>query len=405
MQKSQKQPVMPSGDSSASAPGRRTKPNQTLPKISQLSGLDRPGLAAGDNQEIQAAMPGHFSFLEEMAEEYLELHPLGPDTPLSERKVLNFIFEKAAALIREEKVSLPAGKTFSREVKRVLARGPNNIGPAGYGCAVENLDDLLAFLEYRKFLFKGFDARADVGQLLSMKKEYVQFVLNQIPIRKNIRILDLGCGYGTIAYHLARPGSLVVGVDYSFARVEKLAPLFEQLSEKGRIQIRWGDVTNLPFPDGSFDQVVSADLAEHLGAEEQLSTLAEINRVLRPGGEWFISTPNLHYLRLTTLARKFLAVKCAGGLNERHRRWRAERIPYTPGAAVGHGQHIGLLTSRALKRLARKAGLRPTETAYYTRSDILAWFPRHTQALLRRRPLQEWISSWFLLRGIHPISI
>ena len=116
-----------------------------------------------------------------------------------------------------------------------------------------------------------------------------------------------------------------------------------------------GDATSMPFPDGSFSGAVCFTMLHHVpSAELQDRLLTETYRVLRPGGEWFISTPNLAYLRLTTLARKLKSLAGPGFAGERLKRWRAERIPYTPGAPVGHGQHIGLLTAGRLRRLARR---------------------------------------------------
>ncbi|MEE9276657.1 MAG: class I SAM-dependent methyltransferase [bacterium] len=367
--------------------------------IEALGRLDRPGLAAEDNPAIVDGAPADLPSMREAVEDYLSRRPLGPDTPLAVHKALNFIFEKAARLLREEGASLPGNGPFSREVRRTLARGPENIGPAGYACAVESAEALLDFLEFRSFLYEPFDARPDAARLLSFREESIRFVLDRIPRRPGARILDLGCGYGTIAYHLAARGNEVTGVDYSFSRVEKIAPIIEKLPGRGRVSILWGDATRLPFPDGHFGQIVSADLIEHLGEEEQLLTLAEAARVLRPGGEWFISTPNLAYLRLTTLARKLKAIAGPGGAGERLRRWRAERIPYTPGAAVGHGQHIGLLTAGRLRRLARRAGLPPLRTFRYMRGDIPGRAPRAIRNLLALPPLRSWLSSWFLVSG------
>jgi ubiquinone/menaquinone biosynthesis C-methylase UbiE len=53
----------------------------------------------------------------------------------------------------------------------------------------------------------------------------------------------------------------------------------------------------LPFPDASFDRVLCLDVLEHLAYEDQPRALAELHRVLVPGGELFVSVPNLAHLQ------------------------------------------------------------------------------------------------------------
>jgi SAM-dependent methyltransferase len=94
------------------------------------------------------------------------------------------------------------------------------------------------------------------------------------------RVLDAGCGEGVLVEEYA--GRLAItGVDanYSSARVSP------------------GSVTALPFADGSFDRALCLDVLEHLAYEEQPRALAELYRVLRPGGELLVSVPNLAHLQ------------------------------------------------------------------------------------------------------------
>src|SRR6185295_12806745 len=56
-------------------------------------------------------------------------------------------------------------------------------------------------------------------------------------------------------------------------------------------------VTALPFEAGTFDRTLCLDVLEHLQYEEQPRALAELHRVLRPGGELLVSVPNLAHLQ------------------------------------------------------------------------------------------------------------
>jgi SAM-dependent methyltransferase len=94
------------------------------------------------------------------------------------------------------------------------------------------------------------------------------------------RVLDAGCGEGVLVDEYA--GRLLIeGLDpnYSSARV------------------RIGSLTALPYEDGTFDRALCLDVLEHLVFEEQPRALAELRRVLRPGGELLVSIPNLAHLQ------------------------------------------------------------------------------------------------------------
>jgi len=100
------------------------------------------------------------------------------------------------------------------------------------------------------------------------------------------RILDVGCGTGGILLSLAHDAA-VVSVDY-----EELALRFCQ--EKGLRAVVQGSALALPFAAGSFDGCVMFDVLEHVDDERAL--LAELRRVLRPGGRAVISVPAFQML-------------------------------------------------------------------------------------------------------------
>jgi methionine biosynthesis protein MetW len=101
------------------------------------------------------------------------------------------------------------------------------------------------------------------------------------------RVLDLGCRDGALTRAYLE-GNDIVGVD---ADREALAEA-EQLG----IETRWADLDQpLDFADASFDVIVAGELLEHLRDPERL--LAEIRRVLRPGGTFVASVPNAYRLK------------------------------------------------------------------------------------------------------------
>ena len=93
------------------------------------------------------------------------------------------------------------------------------------------------------------------------------------------RVLDLGCGTGVLASHLAGAGYSVVGADPSAGMLEVMrtrAPEVESVQASG---------TDLPFADGEFDLSVSVATMHHIAdAGDVARALAEMARVVRPGG-------------------------------------------------------------------------------------------------------------------------
>lgn len=118
------------------------------------------------------------------------------------------------------------------------------------------------------------------------------FVPERIPILREAigqgkRVLDLGCRSGALTRHFLE-GNEVVGLDVDAAGLAKAAAL--------GIEPVQADVEQpLPFDSASFDAVVAGELLEHLQFPDAL--VAEIHRVLRPGGVIAGSVPNAFRLQ------------------------------------------------------------------------------------------------------------
>jgi SAM-dependent methyltransferase len=103
------------------------------------------------------------------------------------------------------------------------------------------------------------------------------------------RVLDAGCGMGYGSAELARAAASVVGVDISG---DAVASARERYSLP-RVTFLRGSCASLPFRAASFDLVVAFEMIEHL--KEWRDFLTEARRVLAPGGQCLISTPNRDY--------------------------------------------------------------------------------------------------------------
>jgi len=113
------------------------------------------------------------------------------------------------------------------------------------------------------------------------------------------KILDVGCGDGTYAYVLSKLGAIVSGQDLGVMGIERANQREYGQSNNLKGKFVCGDATNLMFDSESFDSVFSSDFFEHISLEAKRKVLAEIYRVLKPGGRLVIKTPNLDYLRLS----------------------------------------------------------------------------------------------------------
>jgi len=102
-----------------------------------------------------------------------------------------------------------------------------------------------------------------------------------------VRVLDAGCGSGMIAARLAAEGALVHGVDLNAEMIElaqtRVGP------HGGRLTFQIGDACELPFPDESFDAVVSTNVV--FAVPDPTAYLCEVRRVLRAGRKLVVSGP------------------------------------------------------------------------------------------------------------------
>jgi SAM-dependent methyltransferase len=162
-------------------------------------------------------------------------------------------------------------------------------------------------------------------------------------------LLDLGCGSGELARHLAAAGYLVTGCDIA-PRMLRQAVAADQGQAVHWIKLepRW---RMLPFAVSSLDAVVAASVLEYV--EDPAAVLGECARVLRPGGVLLCTVPNLaHPVRWLEWPLRLAA--------------RAPLAPIARRAPRAAGQYLAYLrTSRQRRRLrwwlaaGGRAGLEP----------------------------------------------
>jgi len=113
---------------------------------------------------------------------------------------------------------------------------------------------------------------------------FADALIDQAELQPGFRVLDVGCGTGTLAIRVLRrfPGIEVSGVDPDPKAIARARRKAERAGLKVRFERAFGDETG--FPDATFDRVFSSMMFHHLYKEDKPKVLAEIGRVLKPGG-------------------------------------------------------------------------------------------------------------------------
>lgn len=128
-----------------------------------------------------------------------------------------------------------------------------------------------------------------VLQFTMPEREFKSALIRQMQIKPDERILDFGCGSLTLSIMAAQmhPQAQFFGVDID----EKIISIAkEKLSRSGlNIDVQQYDGNKLPYPDNSFDHVMSSLVFHHLTLRQKYFALEEIHRILKPRGQFHIA--------------------------------------------------------------------------------------------------------------------
>jgi SAM-dependent methyltransferase len=193
------------------------------------------------------------------------------------------------------------------------------------------------------------------------KMERVRKYLAGLP--GGTRVLDAGCGEGLLVDEF-HDRLLIEGVDahYSSDRV------------------RHGSLMALPYAPASFDRALCLDVLEHLTFDEQPRALAELFRVLKPGGELYVTVPNLAHLQ----SRVHFLI--AGRLI------RTARLSKHPGDRPA-GEYLGLARDAGFSLIERR-GIFPTVPVL---TRLIRRYPAKLGALHRLLTIVVPVPDWCFL--------
>ena len=147
---------------------------------------------------------------------------------------------------------------------------------------------------------------------------------DRLGLRSGDLVLDLGCGFGRHAYEALRRGASVVACDLGVDELRQVRAVAGVMHDAGQVgptdagvgtvvlETANGDARRLPFADGAFDRVIASEVMEHIDDDD--TAMAELTRVLRPGGTIAVTVPSLFPEKVCwSLSEDYHAPKVAGG--------------------------------------------------------------------------------------------
>lgn len=143
----------------------------------------------------------------------------------------------------------------------------------------------------------------------------IRFVANNyynVPNRKEVKFLDVGCGVGSNTWYIAKEGFSVAAIDSSPVAMEKLRKRLEK--DKLEALLGCGDITQLDFKPDYFDAVIDVSSLCYIPEDKIKDFMEKLHTVLKPGGKifslwptyWSVRSPFNHTIEGVDLNARFL---------------------------------------------------------------------------------------------------
>lgn len=140
-------------------------------------------------------------------------------------------------------------------------------------------------------------------------------LLKRIEFNDSMRLLDVGCGAGHTAAHIAKTyGCQVVGVDISKEAIEKAHDIYKREPYFELMSFLVGDAQHLDFKDASFDVVLCESVLIFI--EDKKAAIKEMARVIKPGGYMAMNELCLSGIATSEMTRTYFSRSEMGGFLE-----------------------------------------------------------------------------------------
>lgn len=167
---------------------------------------------------------------------------------------------------------------------------------------------------------------------------------------KSTKILDVGCGYGSLAYNLFKMGYTdTFGIEVNEDRIQRGKKNYSTFSN----HLSHYTGKHIPFEDESFDAVLMFDVIEHIPSIDTFIK-EEVYRILKPGGSFIFQTPN-----------KFINIPWEIINQRSFTKWK--------------NYHCSLQTRKSLEKILEKSGF---EHIVIEKNDVLT---QHNKSKVRKK--------------------
>ena len=118
---------------------------------------------------------------------------------------------------------------------------------------------------------------------------------DRLRIGPGTKVIDVGCGAGRHSFEAYRRGADVIAFDQNAEELADVDTMLQAMGQAGeapksaKAQVVVGDALALPYPDSTFDAVIASEILEHIPEDD--AAIAELIRVLRPGGTLAVTVP------------------------------------------------------------------------------------------------------------------
>lgn len=210
---------------------------------------------------------------------------------------------------------------------------------------------------------KFYDETRFVGVVESFM---ISALLDLLNVRPGMRVLDVAAGTGRTAIPLAGTGATVMALDLTSAMLAQMRIKASSLN-LDNLSIQQANARFLPFPDHTFDVVLSFRFFHLFSPEDQQALLDELHRVVKPGGRVFVEYNNagalwvggiLHNLVRLFKNHKPLNRQRGGELQAIYKHVQITRLQGFSWPFMGTIARLSPRLARSLLALSMKAGLR-----------------------------------------------